>query len=436
MRISSELKNFSKYVTLNIIGMIGLSCYILADTFFIAKGLGSKGLTALNLALPLFSLLNGIGLMLGIGGASRYTVLKNQGDAEGANSVFTHTVFFGAVFSVIFFCLGCFIPKQLAVLVGADSEMLGMTGTYISVLWMFSPFFIFNDIMQSFIRNDNSPHLSMAGMIIGSMSNIVLDYIFIFPLNMGIFGAILATGISPCISLAVISFHFIKRKNTFHLTPTSANAGHIKYIFSGGLTAFVGEMSTGIVIMIFNTILLQLSGNIAVAGYGVIANISMVVISVFNGLAQGIQPLCSRFYGTGNRNSLQKILHYAIVLSFIIAVLIYLSAFFGADYITMIFNSNNDAELQKIAVHGIKLYFIGSVFAGINITVAIYFVSVEQPLFANIISISRGFAVIIPVTIILSSLWKITGLWLAFTVAEGIVTVLSYILYITYKRKN
>ena len=125
------LKEFCRYVVLNICGMIGLSCYILADTFFVSKGLGANGLTALNLAIPIYSFVHGSGLMLGMGGATKYSIYMWQGESKSANRIYTNTLYVMAIFAVIFMTVGIFFSGKLAMLLGADPEIFVMTKTYL-----------------------------------------------------------------------------------------------------------------------------------------------------------------------------------------------------------------------------------------------------------------------------------------------------------------
>ena len=135
-------KEYSKYVILNVLGMIGLSCYILADTYFIAKGLGSRGLAALNLAIPVYSLINGCGLMLGIGGATRYSIAKSQGNPHQNDCIFSHTLFAGICFAFVFVLTGFFGTDPITRLMGADQTVFSMCSTYIQILFLFSPMFL------------------------------------------------------------------------------------------------------------------------------------------------------------------------------------------------------------------------------------------------------------------------------------------------------
>ena len=418
-------REFLKYSSLNVLGMIALSCYILADTFFVSKALGADGLAALNLAIPVYSFINGSGLMIGMGGGIKYSIAKSQGAAQRADQTFTNSAVLTAVIAACFFLTGLLASGSLALLLGADGTVYEMTRTYLQVILLFAPMFMTNNLLLCFIRNDGAPQLSMAAMITGSLSNVVLDYVFMFPFGMGIFGAVLATGMAPVISILVLSPYLFRRKNQFHLRKCRISGKLALGIFSSGLPSLITEVSSGIVIIVFNTIILGIAGNIGVAAYGVIANLSLVVMSIYTGISQGIQPLLSSGYGTGNRKKTQSVLRYALVSAVLISVVVYVCVFFGADPIAAVFNSEQNATLQSIAVTGLKIYFTACVFAGFNIILSVYFTSTENALPAHIISILRGFVVIIPMAFLLSAAAELTGVWAAFPSTELIVSLIG-----------
>lgn len=185
MKQQSHLQKFIKYVTLSVAGMIGLSCYILADTFFISRGLGVTGLAALNLAIPVFSFIHGCGLMLGMGGATWYSIFRGQKAQDKCDRVFTHMLWLTLLMAALFMLAGLFLSDGLTRILGADTQTAAMTRSYLRVLLLFSPAFMMNDLMTCFVRNDGNPRLAMLAMLLGSLSNIVLDYLFIFPLEAG-----------------------------------------------------------------------------------------------------------------------------------------------------------------------------------------------------------------------------------------------------------
>ena len=434
METKTLLKEFSQYVILNICGMIGLSCYILADTFFVSNGLGANGLTALNLAIPIYSFVHGSGLMFGMGGATKYSIYRGQKEYKNADKSFSSTIYIMSALAVIFMLTGILFSEQLTRLLGADKNVYHMTKTYLQVILLFAPAFMANDTLICFVRNDGNPKLSMIGMLTGSFSNIILDYIFIFPLNMGIFGAVLATGLAPVISLIVLSKHWLTKQNQFHFVQIKPSFRLIGNIISLGVPSFITEMASGIVMIVFNTIILHLQGNIGVAAYGVVANLSLVVISIYTGIAQGTQPILSRVYGYGNYESQKQILKYALKTMLVISFGIYLFFLLAASPIVNIFNSEQNMQLQEIATSGLKLYFAAIPFVGFNIIISAYFTSTEKALPAQIISLSRGFLMIIPMAFFLSFILKMTGVWLSFPVTECFVALAGIALYIKSER--
>lgn len=435
MNQTKDLKEFIKYAALNVMGMTGLSCYILADTFFISKGLGANGLTALNLAIPVYSLIHGSGLMLGMGGATKYSILKSQKNWGQTNKIFTNTVYLAGILAIAFLLTGIFLTRVLTAFLGADQEVFGMTATYLRVILLFAPAFLINDILICFVRNDGDPKLAMLAMLGGSLSNVLLDYLFIFPLKLGIFGAVFATGLAPLISIMILSVYFLKKRNQFRMTREKPHPETEKTVVKLGIPSLIGEVSSGVVILVFNSIILKLQGNTGVAAYGVIANLSLVVMAVYTGIAQGMQPLISKAWGRYEIRTCKRILSYAMITMAAVSIVVYAVIFFLADPIAGIFNSENNRLLQEIAVTGLKLYFTASVFAGFNLIISIYFTSVELALPAQLISILRGVVLIVPMAFLLSGLFGMSGVWLAFPAAEFLTAVTGLFLYCSKQKQ-
>lgn len=430
------ISEFTKYVGLNVLGMIGLSCYILADTFFVSKALGAGGLASLNLALPVYSAVSATGLMLGIGGGTRFSIFRFQGHGDEGTRVFVHTLLLGLSAGLAFLAAGLLAAPAIAGALGADGDTLGMTSIYLRVVLCFSPCFIMNNILLSFVRNDNGPNTSMAAMLTGSMANILLDYLFMFPLSMGMFGAALATGLAPVISMCVLSVHVLGKRNTLNRCDALSRCGNFsqrntpiirRYTFhwsdaaailSPGLSSFITELCSGVVLVVFNLVILGLAGNTGVAAYGIVANLALVVTAVFTGIAQGIQPLVSRGYGAGDRNMLKAVIGCAMVLSLVLASGIYMGINACSGAVISVFNSQGSAILAAMAGKGIRLYFAGFFFAGINIVVAAFLSAVMDTAKAFAISIIRGCLAIIPLALLLPKMWGMAGVWLAFVLAE------------------
>lgn len=170
-------RSFFQYVSLNVLGALGLSGYILADTLFVAHRLGTDGLAALNLAISVFGLINGLGLMLGIGGATRYAICRTQGDGVRADRAFSRALACGGTLGGLLALAGLLWAVPLARLLGAEGAILPMCSVYLRTVLLFAPCFLLNHILTAFVRNDGNPKLAMAAMLLGSLSNIVLDYV-------------------------------------------------------------------------------------------------------------------------------------------------------------------------------------------------------------------------------------------------------------------
>lgn len=429
------LQKFAKYASLNVLSMIAMSCYFLADTFFISRACGPNGLASLNLALPAFNFVNGLGMMLAMGGATKYAVYKAGRNDHEANRAFSQTFWNALAVGVLFMLISLLWSGPLTRLMGADAEVYDMTHTYLKVILLFSPAFCINDVMVAMVRNDGAPRLASFAVIAGSLANILGDYILIFPCHMGILGAVLATCSSPVISVLIMLSHIIRKKNGFHFT--AGYHWHLTGSMCGiGFPSFVSEFASGLVMYIFNFLILRLTGNIGVAAYGIIANISYVAIYLVTGVAQGMQPLVSESFGQQNEKAMHTYLRYAMITSAIISVAIYLLLLFCADPIAAVFNSQHNAEMQSLAVMGLRLYFIGIPFAGFNIVMAMYFTSRERAVPGQIIQLARAVFVIIPVAFLLAHVLGMTGVWLTFPVTEVIVVLISIGLAIGTKKKQ
>ncbi len=420
-------KQFFKYVSQNIFGLLGTSCYILADTYFIAQAAGTDGVTLLNLCLPIYNLIFAFGSMIGLGAATRYAILRAQGDAR-AQRYFSNAIFSVCILAVPFMLVGIFRPDGLLWLMGGDADIVALGMNYARIFLMFTPFFMCNYVVASFVRNDGDPSLAMVATLSGSLFNVVFDYIFIFPMGLGLPGAALATAISPILSIAVCSAHFIKKSNTITFVRKAPSVRLLAQSCQLGISGFVGELSSGVTTTVFNFLLLRLAGNVAVAAYGVVANFALVATAIFNGVAQGAQPLVSQCYGKNEMAGARKLLLLGCGTALGLAALLYGVVFGYTDTLTALFNSENSALMAEFAHSGMRIYFVGYFFAGCNIVAAGYLGAVNRPAEASITSLCRGMVAIVVCSLVLSALFGMNGVWAAFPVSEAITLALTVFL--------
>ena len=427
---------FIRYTSLSIIGILGVSCYILADTYFIAAGLGTTGLAALNLAIPVYSFLCGIGMMLGMGGSTQYTLAGARDKTEKKARIWTDTVILGLALSLPFVLFGAFGSDTVATWLGADAQTLPDTATYLQWLMLFAPAFMLNYILQAFMRNDSSPHLATWAQLAGSFLNIVLDWFFIFPCNMGMFGAVFATVLSPVLGVLVMLPHFGSQRNTLHFTKGAPDRHVMRQDCSLGFPSFVTQVSAGIVMIVLNTIFLKLAGNTGVAAYGVIANVTCVTTAVFNGIAQGMQPLTSAACAAHDSAREHLCLRHALITALVFAAAVCLVTWIWPGPIASVFNSEQDPVLQAIAVQGLELYFLSTPFAAICIILSTWFASVHDPKPGQFMSIARGFVLVIPLAYGMAALFSTAGAWLAVPVAEALTAFGGWVLYRRHCQKR
>lgn len=417
--------------------MVAVSFYIVADTFFIAQVLGADGLAALNFAIPIVNVVNGLGLMLGMGAGIKYMIYSSQSDVGRATDTLNKAMKLSLVMGLLGVVVGVFAPESIARILGASGSVLGMTTTYIRYIFIFTPAFMIKHILVCVVRNEGRPGLGMLSMVVASLANIVLDYVFMYPLKWGMYGAVIATCIAPLISIAITLPFISKRREIFKKGESLPSAEIVLGIFSAGFPSLVAELSSGVVIVVFNILVLGLTSNVGVAAYGIIANLSLIVIAIYTGIAQGVQPLFSKNYGLGRRRDLRKIIWLSMISILALSAVVYGIVYFAAEELTLIFNSENNMTLQEIAVKGLRIYFTGCIFAGLNILASVYFPSVDNPKPGHLVSILRGMVIIIPAAVMLSNAIGVVGVWASFPITEFIVSlVVIVILIVDRKRKN
>ena len=406
--------------------MVGVSVYVLADTFFISVYAGADGLAVLNLILPVYGLIYAIGSMIGIGSATRYGISKAKG--EKADHYFTQAVAWSVLISIPFVLLGIFIPDKCLALLGADAGLVAMGKTYLQIILMASPFFMSNYSVAAFARNDNATSIAMAGSLAGSVWNIVFDYIFIFPAGLGFAGAALATAFCPIVTMSVCMVHYFGKKCHIRFKWKKMSVRHLISCCQLGVSAFVGEISSAVIAFVFNMLILGLAGSVGVAAYGIVANLSIVGMCIFNGLAQGAQPLISESYGKGNQKTVRKLLRWGLNSALVVEIVMVVFVWVFTDPLVAIFNSENNDMLLQYAHTGLQLYFLGFLFAGINILLVAYFSATANARPAIIGSLLRGVIAIVICAVILSAILGMNGVWLSFFASEMITFVVILIL--------
>ena len=418
---------FLKYLIPSVGGMLGVSLYVLGDTIIVGRGIGSVGLAALNISIPMINVFNGLGLLFGMGASTAISISRGRGDDKQVNNIFTISIILTILAGLMLTLVRVFFLDELCMLLGASPDTFTMSRDYLGVIMSFSTMFLLNYTLTVLVRNDGNPNLSMWGMLTGSIVNVILDYIFIFIFGWGMWGAALATSISPILGLLILSAHFITKRNKMKFTKIKLKISILKRIVSNGFASFIVEISAGVVIFIFNIVIIRLNGDIGVSAYSIIANLSLIATAIFTGIGQAIQPIVSVNFGAKKLERVYEAGKLAIYSALALGIVFYAIGLLFPEFLVSMF-SKGDKELLDITIKGIKIYFMSFVLMGINIILTSYLQSKEYAKPAMMISLLRGFVFTVFYILILSRIFGITGVWMTLPLAELSTIILALIL--------
>lgn len=417
-------KVYLKYLIPTLLGMLSNSIYCIVDIYFVSAGSGSQGLAAMNICMPVFTILSCVGLLFGVGGATIMSISQGSGDMNTRNKAFSVSVFMMLIVGLLFSVFGVLFRKEFAYLLGSDDQLLPLVLEYLTPVMCSALPFVLMYSLSVLLRADNNPKLAMAALMVGNISNIILDYIFVSVFHMGIFGASVATSIAPVLSLIAASFHFILRKNTVHFKLRSFDPKVIGRILSVGIGSGIMELSAGAIIFMFNSAILNLGGEVYLAAYAVITNIAYVFKGLLNGFAQAAQPLISTNFGSGIIKRCSKSLRVCLIYSSVFCIVCYGIITVVPGFIVSFF-SNGDTNMEAIASKGMIMYFSSLLFTGINTMLMYFFQSIEQGRKSLVLAVCKGFLFVTLGLWILTSLMGVEGVWYAVLFGEVLTFVIA-----------
>ncbi len=416
-------RTFIRYLIPSIIAVVASSAYIFFDTAFIGLGVGADGLAALNFAIPVFNFYLAFGLMCGIGGATLMAIARGKKDVVMQNYWYTLSFLVNLVIGGVISIVATIFLPELAQLLGTPPALSGYVEQYLSVVVPFSWLFSVNYVCLVMVRNDGKPKLAMIAMLIGSILNIILDWLLVIVLDGGMQGAALATLCSPIVSVAILVSYLLSAKATLRFKKIAVNWTNVKKLMFSGSATFCMEISAALIIIVFNFILQQISGSLAVSAYSIVANLAIMVIAVFSGVAQDLQPLVSTNYGANQFQRTHRVLRYALIITGGIGLVVYGIAYTIPEVLISFFNTDT-VELVPIAKQAIRLYMLAFFVSGMNMVMIAYLQAIQQTRIAFIFSLLRGFVGVALNLAWLVPLFTIQGVWITIPVTEGIVFVL------------
>lgn len=421
-------KIFFQYLIPSIGGMLGTAAYVIGDTIIIGRSMGGQGLAALNMVLPIFRLINATALMFGIGGATVLSILRGQGREEKANDVFNISLYLSMILGIILIFMRIFALDFLVDILGTTSFTYDMVRSYLGIYLYFNIFTILNVSLGVFVRNDGSPKIVMLATLVSAIFNIILDYILVFPYNMGMWGAAFATAVSPILSICILLLHFFKKKNKIEFKLVKPDGFYIARIFRTGFPSFILEFSIGIVIFLFNITLIKIQGDLAVSVYGIIINLALFANSIFNGIGQALQPIVSINYGAGKEERAMEAGRLGIITGLILGVLFFISGLVFPEFYAKLFTSER-GEIITLGMRAVKIYFAAYIIIGVNMAMISYIQSKEEIRASVIISLLRGSVYVAILLVVLSRLFGLDGVWATVPMAEFLAFITSIIVY-------
>lgn len=422
----SVSKLFFRYLIPSICGTMVTSIYVLADTIIIGKGIGIDAMAALNIVLPLFNLFFGSGLLFGVGGSVLMSIARGKKDDNTGCRYFSIAFMLNLIACIVLTALFSVFLKPIVRVLGATDVTMPYILEYAPYIIGGLVFFSFSSFLQTFVRNDGAPKLSMIAVITGGVTNIILDMLFVFTFGMGMAGAAIASVIGSVVTVFILTWHFFSKNNGLHFYFKGVRFKDIALIFNNGITSFFLEISSGIVMFVFNLQILKYIGDIGISLYGVITNTVIVVNCLCNGVNQAAQPLISVNFGAGFINRVNDVKKIGTRVAFIICSFIALAGLIVPDFFTYLFMNPNE-EILMMSKSAIRIYFAGFFAMGINMFATGYLQSTLKPLQSLILCLCRGCFLSILFVFILPIIFGTKGIWLAMPFAEFVSVIMACI---------
>lgn len=312
--------------------------------------------------------------------------------------------------------------RPLLTFFGADESLLALAQRYLVPIKYVFPFFLFNQMLAAFLRNDDDPGLATLGVLSGGIFNVFGDYFFVFPCDMGIYGAGLATAIGSVISFLVLMTHFLRRRNTLRLVRVERLPRKLWEITVSGFSSFFIDVAMGILTVLFNRQIMRYLGSDALAVYGPIINVSTFVQCCAYSVGQAVQPIISTNYGAGKGSRIRETLRLALYTTAAFALFWTALSFAAPNLYIRVFMSPTP-EILAIAPAIIRVYALSFLLLPLNIFSTYYFRSIMQPRAALIVSVARGLVISGILILLLPVLTGPDSLWFAMPVTELLAAV-------------
>lgn len=431
---SSRGKNIFRNVAPAILSNACVFLFSVVDGIFVGNGAGSQALGAVNLALPFVLLAQALNAMSSIGGVTITAICFGRGDKEGAQNAFMHSF-------TLNFIVGIFITLCGSVFTGTVCGLLGATDSYLTlvkeyVFW-YALFAIPNALslnLQFFCRNDSSPGLVAVTNVVSSALNIFLDWLFVFPMQMGVMGAAVATGISQTVGLLIILLHYVLKKGDLRIRKYKPQGKLFRKIVFRGLPEAIAQFSTPVTTLCMNRVLMTAFGDIGINAFAIISYLSSFTMSVFFGASEGMQPLFGQAYGAKKDDDLKHYYRAGQLISIIGSALCVAVYVLFPHLLCQLFGASGET-LEFTSIHMWE-YCWGFIVGSINTMMSAYFYSTKRSSQAISLNIVRSLVMNSLIITFLPMIFGSAVVWHTFGIYEVIVLIIAICLKKVSERKG
>ena len=426
---------FVRFAIPQMIGLLFNSVYTIVDGVFIGNRLGREAMAAAAVAVPLIEILISVAIAVAAGAGVLIAARLGSGKGDEARRLFNSAAWMMGAAGLGVVLLGNLCLEPLALLLGAAPEVLPQAMAYLWYIVTFAPFQLFSFLLGGMARNDGRPKLAMTAMIAGAASNIVLDYVFMYPLNLGIRGAALATALGPIFSVLILLPHFLLRRGTLYFQAVRPRLAEGRSILVCGAPSFLMEFSIGIVTFLYNVAVSRHGyGELGLAAYLIIGYLMLILLTLFLGMAEGLQPVFSRFMATGEEKRNLAMRRFSTKVFLGVGVISCLLIFLGSRWFFLLF-APEDPELTAFAASRSIPYFCGFFLTGFNILMISFLQATRQTGRAMVLSLLRS--VILPpaLLLLLPALLGREGVWVCQSAADAL-TALFAICFLAFPARS
>lgn len=411
-----------------VLGMLAISSAGIVDGLIVGNYVGAQALAAVTIVMPLFSLLIGIMVMLSVGSAVMGGKFLGEKRPDEASNVLGKTSAVITIITLVLTIIALLWPEPLVTLMGAKDEVLVDSVEYLQALAWGFPFLGLAILFMQFIRVDGKPGMSLLVMVSVTIANIVLDIALVVYFDMGLAGAAWATAISYALGFAFALVALTAKPSQLRFTLGSGSWNVVWRAAYNGISEFLSEASGGIVMLIFNWILMTQVGSSGVASFAIVNYLIMVGFMIFYGIAEGMGALFSVNFGAGKSQRVAQLLRYGLWTCFVIGVAFAMLIVFQGQVMVEVFAEDGDTETVALAVSIAMIVWPIFLFAGANVVITGYFTGLQKPALSAILAILRS--LVLPIALIFGLLLALgyQGVFYALPVAEGITLLVALVL--------